>query len=48
MTARKVDAAELKETGWTQRVAASDQLIKVNDALIAELLDIPASLAMTR
>jgi enoyl-CoA hydratase/carnithine racemase len=49
MTARKVDATELKQSGWAQRTAATDQLKHVTDKLIAELIAIPAaSLAMTR
>lgn len=49
MTARKVDAQELKESGWAQRVAPHDQLGEVTEKLIDELIAIPAaSLAMTR
>jgi enoyl-CoA hydratase len=49
MTARKVFAQELKQSGWAQRVAATGELAETTDKLISELLDIPAaSLAMTR
>jgi enoyl-CoA hydratase len=49
MTARKVDATELKQSGWAQRTAATHQLTDVTEKLIAELIAIPAaSLAMTR
>ena len=49
MTARKVDAHELKQSGWAQRITKSGELIKDTEKLINELLDIPAaSLAMTR
>jgi enoyl-CoA hydratase/carnithine racemase len=49
MTARKVYAAELKQSGWAQRLAGPANLREETDKLIAELLAIPAaSLAMTR
>ena len=49
MTARKVLAPELKQSGWAQRIAARDMLTGETNQLISELLDIPpASLAMTR
>ena len=49
MTARKVLAPELKQSGWAQRVAAQDMLPVETNQLISELLNIPAaSLAMTR
>ena len=49
MTARKVYAAELQQSGWAQRLASAGNLAQETDKLIAELLAIPAaSLAMTR
>jgi len=49
MTARKVYAEELRQSGWAQRVAPRDKLIEETDTLINELINIPpASLAMTR
>ncbi|MFT5209906.1 MAG: enoyl-CoA hydratase [Flavobacterium sp.] len=49
MTARKVHAAELKQTGWAQRVTPENRLREETDQLCDELLAIPpASLAMTR
>ena len=49
MTTRKVDSAELKQTGWAQRVCADDALETMTDTLISELLAVPpAALAMTR
>ena len=49
MTARKVYAAELKQSGWAQRLATSGTLVEETQKLVSELLAIPAaSLAMTR
>lgn len=49
MTTRRVASAELKQTGWAQRLAADGELEEVTRALIKELLDVPpAALAMTR
>ncbi len=49
MTARKVLAQELKQSGWAQRLAPQGKLVEETDTLINQLLDIPAaSLAMTR
>ncbi len=49
MTTRKVRAPELKESGWAQRLAADDSLKATTQALIDELLAVPAAaLAMTR
>ena len=49
MTARKVYAAELKQSGWAQRLAKSGTLVEETQKLVSELLAIPAaSLAMTR
>ena len=49
MTARKVYAAELKQSGWAQRLAPSGTLVEETQKLVSELLAIPAaSLAMTR
>ncbi|MFT4728837.1 MAG: enoyl-CoA hydratase/carnithine racemase [Granulosicoccus sp.] len=49
MTARKVHAPELRQSGWAQRLAAPEELEKTTNQLITELLNIPAaSLAMTR
>ena len=49
MTARKVNAQELKQSGWAQRVTSLDKLTEETEKLVKELMDIPpASLAMTR
>jgi enoyl-CoA hydratase/carnithine racemase len=49
MTARKVRAPELRQSGWAQRLAAPEALEITTNQLITELLNIPAaSLAMTR
>ena len=49
MTARKVFAQELKQSGWAQRLVPQGKLAEETDSLINQLLDIPAaSLAMTR
>jgi len=49
MTARKVYADELQRSGWAQRLVPRTELIEKTEALIQELLDIPAApLAMTR
>jgi enoyl-CoA hydratase len=49
MTTRKVRADELKQSGWAQRVAATDELETTTQTLVDELLNVPpASLAMTR
>ena len=49
MTARKVFAQELKQSGWAQRLVPQGKLVEETDSLINQLLDIPAaSLAMTR
>lgn len=49
MTARKVLAEELHRSGWAQRMVTRSQLIDKTQALVDELLDIPAApLAMTR
>lgn len=49
MTARKVLAQELKQSGWAQRLAPQGKLAGETSSLINLLLDIPAaSLAMTR
>ena len=49
MTARKVLAPELRQSGWAQRLASTGKLDEETDKLLKELLDIPpASLAMTR
>lgn len=49
MTARKVFADELHRSGWAQRMVAANDLTIKTEALIQELLDIPAApLAMTR
>lgn len=53
MTTRKVRADELKQSGWAQRVAPSDEantaLEAATQSLVEELLEVPpASLAMTR
>ena len=49
MTARKVYADELQRSGWAQRLVSRAELIEKTEALIQQLLDIPAApLAMTR
>jgi len=49
MTARKVDAIELKQSGWAQRIASQAELSEITEKLVDELIAIPAaSLAMTR
>ncbi|MEP0202989.1 MAG: enoyl-CoA hydratase/isomerase family protein [Halioglobus sp.] len=49
MTARKVDATELKKSGWAQRLVPNTELHSATEKLIDELIAIPAaSLAMTR
>lgn len=49
MTTRKVRADELKQSGWAQRVAVTDELKATTQVLVDELLGVPpASLAMTR
>ena len=49
MTARKVGAIELKQSGWAQRIASRTELGNSTEKLIDELIAIPAaSLAMTR
>jgi enoyl-CoA hydratase len=49
MTTRKVASAELKQSGWAQRVASDGDLKTTTQTLIDELLAVPpAALAMTR
>lgn len=49
MTTRKVFCAELKQSGWAQRVAADESLQATTQTLVNELLAVPAAaLAMTR
>ena len=49
MTARKVFAQELKQSGWAQRLAPQGKLAEETNSLINQLLDMPAaSLAITR
>lgn len=49
MTTRKVGSAELRQSGWAQRLAADDELKAVTQTLIDELLAVPpAALALTR
>jgi enoyl-CoA hydratase/carnithine racemase len=49
MTARKLNADEARTCGFVQRVAPSADLDAATDALVQELLDMPAApLAMTR
>jgi len=49
MTARRVEADELKQSGWAQRLVTTGGLSSGTRALVEELLGIPpAALAMTR
>lgn len=49
MTGRTIDGATARECGFAQRVVPPDDLDKATDALVAELLAMPAGpLAMTR
>ena len=49
MTARKVFSQELHTSGWAQRLVKTEELTEKTDALVKELLAIPAApLALTR